>query len=226
MSDQWTERLSEYLDGELSPAEREGLESHLADCAGCRAVLAELGQVAARAARLPVHQPPARVWAGIAAAIGLTGESRVVPIASRRPGRRISLNLAQLAVAAVLLLMLGAGGAWVLLRPAAPPMVAARTDSVAQTTPLRPVANFGRGRPDSAIAELERVLAEERGHLDTTTVRVIEENLSRIDRAIGEARSALARDPNNTYLNDHLAQTMRKKIELLRRAAQLAVAQS
>lgn len=226
MSDQWTERLSEYLDGELSPAEREALEGHLADCPECRTIVAELAEVTAEAARLPVHQPPARVWAGVAAGIGLTGESRVVSIARRRRGRRISLNLGQLAAAAVLMLMLGAGGAWVALRPGTGPLLAGRHDSVATAPSLQPVANFGRGRPDSAIAELERVLVEERGHLDTATVRVIEQNLSRIDRAIAEARRALARDPNNTYLNDHLAQTMRKKIELLRRAAQLAVAQS
>jgi hypothetical protein len=189
-------------------------------------VLGELGEVAALAAKLPVHQPPARVWAGVAAAIGLTGETRAIPRVSRRRGRRISLNLVQLAAAAVLLLMLGAGGSWIALRPGTPGAVAARPDTVARPVALRPVADFGRGRPDSAIAELERVLAEERGHLDTATVRVIEENLTRIDRAIGEARRALASDPNNTYLNDHLAQTMRKKIDLLRRAAQLAVAQS
>lgn len=226
MSDQWTARLSEYLDGELGPGERDALEGHLADCAGCRAALAGLAEVAAQAAKLPVHQPPARVWAGVAAGIGLTGESRVVPITRRRRGFRVSLNLVQLAAAAVLLLVLGAGGTWIALRPATGEALASRADTVVATPPLRPVANFGRGRPDSAIAELERVLVEERGHLDTATVRVIEENLTRIDRAIAEARRALARDPNNTYLNDHLAQTMRKKIELLRRAAQLAVAQS
>ena len=33
MSDQWTERLSEYLDGELAEGERAALESHLESCA-------------------------------------------------------------------------------------------------------------------------------------------------------------------------------------------------
>ncbi len=33
MNDQWTDRLSEYLDGELADAERVALEAHLASCA-------------------------------------------------------------------------------------------------------------------------------------------------------------------------------------------------
>jgi hypothetical protein len=74
----------------------------------------------------------------------------------------------------------------------------------------------------AAVADLERVLAEGRGRLDTTTVRVIEQNLATIDRAIAEAQRALAADSGNMYLNTHLAETMRRKLELLRQAASLA----
>jgi hypothetical protein len=74
----------------------------------------------------------------------------------------------------------------------------------------------------AAVTDLERVLAEGRGRLDTTTVRVIEQNLATIDRAIAEAQRALAADSGNLYLNTHLAETMRRKLELLRQAASLA----
>jgi len=73
---------------------------------------------------------------------------------------------------------------------------------------------------------LERVLAQGRGRLDTATVRVIEKNLGIIDRAIRDAQSALAADPANSYLNLHLAQEMRRKLELLRQAAALAGART
>src|SRR5207249_2341818 len=49
MKDQWTDRLSEYLDGELGAAERAALEGHLATCGECGATLAELRRVVARA---------------------------------------------------------------------------------------------------------------------------------------------------------------------------------
>ena len=78
----------------------------------------------------------------------------------------------------------------------------------------------------AAVADLERLLAQRRGQLDTTTVRVIEKNLGIIDRAIRDAQSALAADPANAYLNQHLAQAMRRKLELLRQATTLAGARS
>jgi hypothetical protein len=77
----------------------------------------------------------------------------------------------------------------------------------------------------AAVADLERALEQRRGRLDTATVRVIEKNLGIIDRAIRNAQSALAADPGNTYLNLHLAEQMRRKVELLRRATALASAQ-
>jgi len=73
----------------------------------------------------------------------------------------------------------------------------------------------------AAVADLERVLAEGRGKLDTTTVKIIEQNLAAIDRAIAEAQRALDADSGNMYLNTHLAETMRRKLDLLRQAAAL-----
>jgi len=84
----------------------------------------------------------------------------------------------------------------------------------------------GDPRFAAQVADLERALARGRGQLDTATVRVIERNLSIIDRAIRNAQSALAADPANSYLNLHLAQEMRRKLELLRQAATLAGARS
>jgi hypothetical protein len=84
----------------------------------------------------------------------------------------------------------------------------------------------GDARFDAQVADLERALARGRGQLDTGTVRVIERNLRIIDRAIRTAQSALAADPANSYLNLHLAQEMRRKLELLRHAATLAGAPS
>jgi hypothetical protein len=134
---------------------------------------------------------------------------------------RLSFSLPQLATAALALVLVSGGAAWFAFRgrPAPGPAPA----PVASAPALTPgAATVGLAQYDAAIAELERALAERRAGLDTSTVRVVEQNLATIDRAIAEARRALAADPTDPYLHDHLASTMRRKMDLLRRATSAA----
>ena len=223
MSDEWTDRLSEYLDDELAPAERAELEAHLRRCVGCGAVLADLRRIVARARGLEDREPDHDLWPGIAARIGATGtEPAVVDLRAARERRRWSFSLPQLAAAGIALMVASGSAAW-LLHPlagtsggAAPP-VPVQAPGIVVPASTRPAA---RGY-DAAVADLERVLADGRGKLDTTTVRVIERNLATIDSAIAQAQRAVAADSANVYLNSHLAETMRRKLELLRQAAAL-----
>ena len=215
MSDRWMERLSEYLDGELPTPDRVVLEAHLDACADCSAVLADLRRVVDRARAAEDYLPRRDLWPGIASRIGAT------PAASPRIGRRWSFSLPQLAAAAILLMTLSGSAVW-LLRSAAAPTAPVATMPTSAGTPV--AINAGNSASQSyaaAVADLERVLAGGRGQLDTTTVRVIEQNLAAIDKAIAQAQRALLADPANLYLNTHLAETMRRKLDLLRQAATL-----
>jgi predicted anti-sigma-YlaC factor YlaD len=225
MIDRWTDRLSEYVDGELGVADAAALEAHLGSCGACRATLEELRRVVARAGGLDDRAPAADLWPEVAARIGLS------PVAQRggaraagRAQRRLSFTVPQLLAASIALVLVSSSAAWVVLRQPARPPRAATMDP----TPI--MTNVGTyessPRYAAAVADLERLLAERRSRLDTTTVRVIEKNLGIIDRAIRDAQSALAADPANAYLNQHLAQAMRRKLELLRQATTLAGAQS
>ena len=228
MSDQWTDRLSEYLDDELPPDERSALEQHLRHCAACGAVLADLKRIVTRARGLEDRPPERDLWPGIAARIGAgSGETQAIDLAAAR--RRWSFSLPQLIAAGIALMAASGGAAW-LLHPAAQSSVAVR-DTI-PTTPVVAGGNLSaRNAGDrsriagqsyaAAVADLERVLTQGRGRLDTTTVRVIERNLATIDSAIAQARRALAADSANVYLNSHLAETMQRKLDLLRQAAAL-----
>jgi anti-sigma factor RsiW len=223
MNDLWTNRLSEYIDGELDTTERAALEEHLATCGHCYAALADLRDVVARAQSLTDREPTKDLWSGIRAGMTpalrvATGRQTVGP-----SGRRLSLSVPQLLAASITLALISGGGVWMALQPkaATPPPTPVADRPV--TLPPRPTAVSWTSQTDQAVAELEAALTRNETRLDTSTVRVVRQSLAVIDRAITDARAALLRDPGNMYLNLHLADTMRRKAELLRRINALVV---
>src|SRR4249920_1223309 len=97
------DRLSDYLDDELSQAERLATENHLTECAECRRTLQDLQRIVATAASLPPQPPAADLWTGIADRL----ETRVVPFDRGR--RRFAFTLPELVAASVLLTVLSGG---------------------------------------------------------------------------------------------------------------------
>jgi anti-sigma factor RsiW len=220
MSDQWTDRLSEYLDGEMKGSERAFLEAHLERCEDCQEMLAGLRRVVMQARALEDRPPATDLWAGVAERIGAPARTVVLP------ARRFTFSLPQLLAAGIALAVLSASGAWI-LHPAMQTVAVQPVPSVPGNLSVSPVgAPTAAQSYDAAVQDLEQVLAQGRGRLDTATVRVLEQNLALIDRAIAEARRAVAADSANLYLNTHLAETMRRKVDLLRQAAALVAAVS
>lgn len=219
MNDQWTDRLSEYVDGTLIERDRDALEDHLAGCAACREVLRDLRGVVERARGLEARAPARDLWSGIARRIGATAAHR-----SAWARRRFSFTLPQLAAAAVVLILLAAATVSIVFSGRGPETAGADSIPVPGITPR--VVPVTTPRLDAAVTELEEALRAGRGRLDSTTVRVIEQNLAIIDRAIAEALRALERDPANSFLNRHLTNQKLRKLDLLRRANELAAART
>ncbi len=184
--------------------------------------------------QLPEMRPTRDLWPGVHARIS----QRSNVIGFERPGPReaggrrlVSVSWTQLAFAASLLMAVTVSLTWLVVRQPAgsqPPAAGGREQIVrAVSEPMGSAsgdvqrANFADAQFDAAVADLERILGEERDQLDPRTVMVIERNLQTIDQAIREAREALDRDPANTYLNSHLADARRRKLELLRHATAL-----
>jgi hypothetical protein len=236
----WTDRLSEYLDAELTADETAACETHLAVCDECRQVLHELRRVVGLAKGDEEQMPAGNLWPGVLARIatnatveaGATDVSRPLPFeqrdrASARSTRAYSFTLPQLALAASLLIAVSAGVAY-LAAGRATSVPVDREDAIqAYAEPLLPPsgnverANFADAQYDQAVSDLEQILVDMRDELNPQTVMVIERNLAAIDQAIAEARAALDADPANTFLNSHLADARRKKLELLRRATMI-----
>jgi len=220
MTDSWTDRLSEYVDGELDAETRAALDAHLATCATCRATRDELERVVARARRVGYREPANDLWGAIEASIAAN--------APRAHRRVVTLSWARLAMAAAIVAILAGGFAWTIASRRGPvvAIAPASRDTIAADVRAPASAALAVASYRDAAADLERALEAGRSRLRPETMRVIEENLHAIDVAIAQTDSALRRDPGSAYLNQYLAATMQRRLKLLRRAVEITAARS
>lgn len=233
--------LNELVDGTLPEEERTAAEEHLRDCPACRSERERLAALLEGARRLPRALEPGRdLWPEIAGRIGSRGAPR-----GRRPeesagsgagGRRsFRARPGWLAAAAVLLVAATAGITALLVSGpeeapetelAMPERAAPSVDPDAPGSAMLP-AQFRRMEEEyrQATAELAFVLEERRQDLAPETVEVLEDNLRIIDRAIRESRAALAADTGRIENARLLAGAYQSKLDLLRRAVRIPVAQ-
>src|SRR6187402_2363699 len=101
-----TDRLSEYVDGELDPSTRTAIDAHLATCAECRATRDALTRVVARARRVPYREPARDLWTSVEAAIDAT---RVTPIAPTPRRRLVTMPVGRLVAAVAAVAIIAAG---------------------------------------------------------------------------------------------------------------------
>jgi len=219
MTDKWIDRLSEYIDDELTHDERAQLEAHLSTCRECADTLEDLRAVVSRAGNLPTRAPETDLWPGIEPRLSSGRSDAVLPFQARG-SRRFSFTAPQLVAAGLALMLMSGGGVWVLQhggRATSMPPIAATADPGTAALP----AGLSDPRYDEAIADLEQALEAGRSELDATTIQILEANLAVIDKAIDDSRQALDADPANVYLNNHLADARQRKLALLRRATAL-----
>jgi len=124
MHEEWTDRVSDYLDGELPAEECGDVEAHLRECAHCSDVLNELKRVVALAGSIEPRPPQADIWAGIAERIDAARQRSVQPVGRvnvttfpHRMPRRIAFTLPQLAAAALVVAAVSGGLVWELRPP-------------------------------------------------------------------------------------------------------------
>jgi hypothetical protein len=164
--------------------------------------------------------PPPDLWPAI--------RSELVPRAARRvrwtAGWRLAAaGLVVAASSSILTLFamraMGDAGDTVVVATADRAPAHPRTRAPAQLPAHLVVAERGYAR---SVDALWRTLDERRDSLAPSTVATVERSLRIADSAIAEARSALERDPANRVLAELFVSNYERKIDLLRRATELA----
>jgi len=104
--DIFVERLADFLDGSIESGESTRLSAHVASCADCTALVADLQTISNSAAALPSLSPSHDLWVGIAARI----ETPVTTIGDRPARVRASdIPRTRLIAAAAALVVVTAG---------------------------------------------------------------------------------------------------------------------
>jgi anti-sigma factor RsiW len=227
---EWTDKLSDYLDGELSDQEQRAVAAHVAGCVECSQALHELRGVVERARTLVPVEPPGDLWKAVADRIAVENERPVATFGTRR---RFSFTWPELIAASILLVLVSGWAALRMNRPSSADLQVRQPGSTdlqvrqpgsadLQAGPDVVPASVDDTEYDAAVADLQRALQSGRGQLDPATVKIVEQNLAIIDQAVDDARRALAQDPANADLTGYLQETKRRKLDLLRHAAALA----
>lgn len=226
-----TDRLSDLLDGELSPHEAEALEAHLGSCDECAILLRELSDIKRQARALPDQMPERDLWPEISRSIrvGREEDPQVIALhpptaqaATLKAGGGIRLSYFQAAAAGlVLALFSGAAGAALSASSEAPPQVVAETGD--PWVEVLTMANPGLGEVATEVGQLEALLNQNRNRIDPATAVILEDNLVTIDQAIRECLRALESDPENPFLEEHLTRSVLAKADYLREATSFVV---
>ncbi len=208
--------LSDLLDNALDAPARARVDEHLAGCDACFSRLQRMRMLVARASALPETMPaPPDEWPHVRARLGAAG-LRVAPTSPwwTRRSALLAAGLALVIASSTVTAFLVGGGE----------DVGARTERLSVgTAPLTPRLAALESEYATVTRDLERELAARKHTLAPETIAVVERSLRTIDAAIAEARQALARDPGSETLARLLVAGHDQKIELLRRAARLAM---
>jgi hypothetical protein len=116
--------LADYLEGDAPDAVRAAVEAHAAECAECRRLLEDIGDIRQEAAALPALVPSRDLWSGIAERI----DARVIPL--ERPARTIvpaRRSWTRPAIAAAALVVVTAGITYSVTRAQLGDVTVART---------------------------------------------------------------------------------------------------
>lgn len=214
--EQFDDRLDAWLQGRLTRNDRTAIEAHMASCAACRAMAADVRLLQREARLIGEEGPPAGAWERLAAHLEPQMAPRRAPATTGVP-RRVSWQ--GLAIAATLCLVIGASliGLRHSLFTGVPDRPADGTDDspAALVQSIEFELEQAAEHYERAIAGLEQVASDTDSPLDPAMTAMLRENLSIIDQAIDDSRVALRTEPTSRFAQEHLFDAFRRKVALL-----------
>jgi anti-sigma factor RsiW len=214
--DRYVALIHDRLDGMIDPSAARALDEHLASCAACRALLADLESIRRAAVTLPDLTPRQEVWAALERQLDVERAARPTPFWT---GARVALAMAATLVVAV------AASVWLFRTPPA------RTGGAGQATGAAPQPviqsqealvkdvdehlRIADEHYTQAIAGLEQVVKGGEGELEPAVAATLQKNLGVIDQAIRESREAIKSQPNSELAQTSLFEAFRQKVALL-----------
>ena len=202
MTDAWTDRLSDYLDGELDQKSHDEAAQHLECCAQCRATLRDLRRIRDWASTLQPDAGDAREWTAL--------ELRI----RRRANFTLGLRVAAMVLGAIGLAALAwyaTGG------PGGEVVGGTAIDAGASVVPSSGDVDYA-----AEVHALETLLRE-RGHdLDPRTRKALQAGLESIHETLAMVRQELARNPQNGLLRELELRSRQQKLSLLNRTVLLS----
>ena len=213
-------RLSELVDGTLDAAEQAAVRAHVDQCAACRGVYADLDRVRAAARESGPIAPPAHLWLEIAGRVRLETDAALPPPAAAIDARRARLQWLGIAAALVLATMT----AYVMRGPVVPPpapVTPPATTAASNPREIRSVEavaeemRLALQHYENAISGLEAITKESNGVMDPAVAATVQRNLTVINQAIAESRTALIDDPTSGPARESLVDALRRKMDVL-----------
>ena len=210
--------IHEQVDGVLEAGARPDLDAHLASCAACRELLADLAAIRRAAAGIPDATPRPEVWASLSSRLAAELAARPRPFWS---GTRVALAMAATLIVAV------TSSVWLMRSPEPAPAPRASAGSPASAATGVIQSNEGLVQDVDehlriadehyvkAIAGLEQVVKSGEDSLDPALAATLQKNLGVIDQAITESREAIKAQPNSQLVQTSLFEALRQKVALL-----------
>lgn len=214
--EQLDERLSDWLENELDPATRTRLERHVAACARCTALVADLALIRREAASLPELVPSRDLWSGIEARI----QAPVISLEPQRvanvsSGRRRARQAWWLGAAAAGLVAVTAGVTYYMTsQNVSDPVVAATSIAAPTVDPASPVEV---APPPAALASTEeRSPRRDERPVASEPARPNEAEQSEYARDVAQLRAIVSE--RRTELDTATVAVLEKNLELIDRA--------